>query len=59
MSLKKDMKLTSTEWCHFGEWTLTRSIRNSETSIDFVQGLPDSRRERVKKVQIQLTSKII
>ena len=29
--------------------SLTRSIRNSETSIDFVQGTPGSRRERVKK----------
>ena len=29
---------------------LTRSIRDSETSIDFVQGPPGSRRERVKKV---------
>ena len=32
-------------------WTnqvLTRSIRDSETSIDFVQGPPGSRRERVK-----------
>ena len=28
--------------------TLTRSIRDSETSIDFVQGPPGSRRERVK-----------
>ena len=27
---------------------LTRSIRDSETSIDFVQGPPGSRRERVK-----------
>ena len=26
---------------------LTRSIRDSETSIDFVQGPPGSRRERV------------
>ena len=28
---------------------LTRSIRDSETSIDFVQGPPSSWRERVKK----------
>ena len=28
---------------------LTRSIRDSETSIDFVQGPAGSRRERVKK----------
>ena len=28
---------------------LTRSIQDSETSIDFVQGPPGSRRERVKK----------
>ena len=28
---------------------LTRSIRDSESSIDFVQGPPGSRRERVKK----------
>ena len=28
---------------------LTRSIRDSGTSIDFVQGPPGSRRERVKK----------
>ena len=28
---------------------LTRSIRDSETSIDFVQGPPGSRRERVNK----------
>ena len=28
--------------------SLTRSIRDSETSIDFVQGPPGSRRERVK-----------
>ena len=27
---------------------LTRSIRDSETSTDFVQGPPGSRRERVK-----------
>ena len=27
---------------------LTRSIRDSETSIDFLQGPPGSRRERVK-----------
>ena len=26
---------------------LTRSIRDSETSIDFAQGTPGSRRERV------------
>ena len=32
--------------CHL----LTRSIRDSETSIDFVQGPPGSRRERVKGV---------
>ena len=30
--------------------TLTRSIRDSETSIDFVQGPPGSRRERVNSV---------
>ena len=29
-------------------YSLTRSIRDSETSIDFVQGPPGSRRERVK-----------
>ena len=29
------------------ECLLTRSIRDSETSIDFVQGPPGSRRERV------------
>ena len=28
---------------------ITRSIRDSETSIDFVQGSPGSHRERVKK----------
>ena len=28
---------------------LTRSIRDSETSIDFVQGPPGSRRERVNE----------
>ena len=28
---------------------LTRSIQDSETSIDFVQGPPGSRRERVKR----------
>ena len=32
--------------CYF---KLTRSIRDSETSIDFVQGPPGSRRERVKR----------
>ena len=31
-------------WCP----TLTRSIRDSETAIDFVQGPPGSRTERVK-----------
>ena len=30
-------------------YVLTRSIRDSETSIDFVQGPPGSRRERVNK----------
>ena len=29
---------------------LTRSLRDSETSIDFVQGPPGSRRERVKVI---------
>ena len=29
-------------------WVLTRSMRDSETSIGFVQGPPGSRRERVK-----------
>ena len=29
--------------------SLTRSIRDSETSIDLVQGPPGSRRERVNK----------
>ena len=29
---------------------LTRSIQDSETSIDFVQGTPGSRRERVKQI---------
>ena len=29
---------------------LTRSIRDSETSIDFVQGPPGSRKERVKSI---------
>ena len=29
------------------KFKLTRSIRDSETSIDFVQGPPGSRRERV------------
>ena len=29
---------------------LTRSIRDSETSIDFVHGPPGSRRERVKEI---------
>ena len=32
---------------------LTRSIRDSETSIDFVQGPPGSRRERVKELCIE------
>ena len=31
---------------------LTRSIRDSETSIDFVQGPPGSRRERVKTTML-------
>ena len=31
-------------------FVLTRSIRDSETSIDFVQGPPGSRRERVNTV---------
>ena len=31
----------------FNVFYLTRSIRDSETSIDFVQGIPGSRRERV------------
>ena len=31
----------------FPNRVLTRSIRDSETSIDFVQGPPGSRRERV------------
>ena len=34
---------------------LTRSIRDSETSIDFVQGPPGSRRERVKHYRQWLT----
>ena len=29
---------------------LTRSIRDSETSIDFVQGPPGARRERVNTI---------
>ena len=29
-------------------YVLTRSIQDSETSIDFVQGPPGSRREQVK-----------
>ena len=32
------------------ETMLTRSIQNSETSINFVQGPPGSRREQVKSV---------
>ena len=35
---------------------LTRSIRDSKTSIDFVQSPPGSRRERVKKKGLLLTS---
>ena len=34
---------------------LTRSIRDSETSIDFVQGPPGSRRERVKCAGIEVS----
>ena len=33
-------------------WVLTRSIRDSETSIDFVQGPPGSCRERVKSMAV-------
>ena len=36
-------------------YNLTRSIRDSETSIDFVQGPPGSRRERVKEGGIYFT----
>ena len=35
---------------------LTRSIQDSETSIDFVQGPPGSRRERVKWFVVILLS---
>ena len=35
---------------NYGGNVLTRSIRDSETSIDFVQGPPGSRRERVNSV---------
>ena len=37
---------------------LTRSIRDSETSIDFVQGPPGARRERVKNTQMTLEYQI-
>ena len=32
------------------KFILTRSIRDSQTSIDFVQGSPGSRKERVKEL---------
>ena len=45
--------ITCKKWSQASPTFLTHSIRDSETSIDFVQGPPGSRRERVKTVYLQ------